>query len=245
MGPARFGRGPVTLSYARLVKTTPCIVLLVLSAVVGCGGGGGGPSKIAAKFADSDRNVDVNGAAFAIVAKGTQAFYVFAANTTPAPTCEMLSKLGALQQLTRGGFVTFTAAKVADGPGKVDVTEVSTLLGDMEKGDMFMNGGKVSSVSITLRTFDQKSFAGEVTTGAGAGTTASGPIAGTVCPPATFGEANGSAVGKVDPSASASTSTNDTTGMPPPPEPPPPEPPPATKPQGKPKPKPKTPKAPK
>jgi hypothetical protein len=242
-----------------------CIHVLAIAALVACGGSGpgangpagAGPSKISAKFESPDHKLDVTGPAFAIVntyektalqAEETSlGVYVFDASTDPPPTCEMLSKVGALQQLSRGGFVAFTMAKIAEGPGKVDVTNVTALMGS-GKGDLFFSGGKVTNMSITLRSYD-KTFTGDVTTAGGAGTTASGTIAGTVCPPATIADPNAAGAaggGKVE-DPSAGMSTNDTAGMPPPPEPPPPEPPPATKPKTKPKPKPKpkTPKPPK
>jgi hypothetical protein len=151
-----------------------------------------GTSKVSAQLSGGKKPVTVSGPAFAVTitaeASGatpkTKKFlvYVFAADTKPAPSCELLARYGALAGLERGGFLAFTMNKIASGPGKVDVEELGAILMDPVTHEMSLLGEDAANMSITLTALDASSFAGVVTTGAGAATSASGPIAGTVCP---------------------------------------------------------------
>jgi hypothetical protein len=242
---------------------TYVLSLVPIAALVGCGGGlaangppGSGPSQLSAKLGKSSRTLKVVGPAFsAIVTREKSAFadkttrltvWVFAANTDPAPTCEMLTDVVAIGGMTRGGFVSFTLDKIAEGPGNLGVAEMGAMLSDSE--GITMGGGMTTNMSMTLRSYDGKTFAGDITTAAGAENTASGSIAGKVCPPrtvtdpnagASYGDPSSSGGSVVDPSAETSTGSSTATPAEPPPEPPPPPPPPGakTKPKTKPKPK--------
>jgi hypothetical protein len=147
-----------------------------------------GTSKVSAQLSGGKKPVTVSGPAFAVTvtaeAPKTKKFlvYVFAADTKPAPSCELLARYGALAGLERGGFLAFTMNKIASGPGKVDVEELGAILMDPVTHEMSLLGEDAANMSITLTALDASSFAGVVTTGAGAATSASGPIAGTVCP---------------------------------------------------------------
>jgi hypothetical protein len=222
------------------------VAVVTTAALVGCGGGlpangppGTGASQISATLGRSSRPLKVVGPAFAsIVTREKTLFaekttrltvWVFAEITDPAPTCEMLMDVAALGAMKRGGFVSFTLDKIADGPGNLGVVDMGVILRDAE--GITLGAGPTTSTSMTMRSYDGKTFAGDVTAAAGGENTVSGSIAGKVCPPTTVkdpnagvssGDPSSSGGSVVDPSAEMSTGSSTATPEEPPPEPPPP-----------------------
>lgn len=84
----------------------------------------------------------------------------------------------------RAWFFTLVSFAGCGGPGaNADVEEVGAVLMDpVTHAISVVDGEDATNMSITLTALDAKSFAGDVITGGGGATTASGPIAGTVCP---------------------------------------------------------------
>ncbi|MBX3221363.1 MAG: hypothetical protein KF795_12640 [Labilithrix sp.] len=148
-----------------------------------CGGRAVGPSGSGRSHLtvdDGNAKHEVSGVTFAQRDPGQRRFvvYTFHEKTEPRPSCALLASP---QNMIRGGFISLVVASFEGAPGRYTADQTGVFLGDPDKGDITMLSQPLAGTSVTLRSFDDTSFSGEVTS-TGAAPKVSGSFSGTICP---------------------------------------------------------------
>lgn len=165
------------------MKRQLAVTAIGLATLTACSGRAVSPSSAGAShvaFEDGDAKHEVSGVAFAQRDPGQKRLvvYTFHEKTEPSPSCELLASP---QNMSRGGFISLVVTSFDGAPGGYTASQTGVLLGDPDKGDITMLSKPLTGTSVTFRSFDDKSFSGDVTSAGGAPKLV-GSFSGTICP---------------------------------------------------------------